>query len=70
MSSDRIKVAIITVSDRCSKEPAMDLSGSYLESAFNQQNDNYEVVAKAIVPDECEAIQVGPWQVWITRVFY
>lgn len=58
MSSDRIKVAIITVSDRCSAEPALDLSGAYLESAFNQQSDKYEVVAKAIVPDEFEAIQV------------
>lgn len=59
MSNDRIKVAIITVSDRCSKEPALDLSGAYLESAFNQQNGKYEVVAKAIVPDEREAIEVN-----------
>ena len=53
-----IKVAIITVSDRCSKDALLDLSGAYLVSAFNQINNKYTVTGKSIVPDEIDEIKV------------
>lgn len=53
-----IRVAIITVSDRCSKDETLDLSGKYLESEFNRYKDKYTVINKTIVPDEVFEIKV------------
>lgn len=60
MSSDQlIQVAIVTVSDRCSNDEKLDLSGHYLETAFKSLKDKYVVAAKSIVPDEIDAIKVS-----------
>lgn len=60
MSLDQlIQVAIVTVSDRCSNDEKLDLSGHYLETAFKSFKDKYVVAAKSIVPDEIDAIQVS-----------
>lgn len=51
-----IKVAIITVSDTCSSNEKQDLSGEYLQLAF--QSPKYTVLDKVIVPDFKDSIQV------------
>ena len=52
---DPITAAVLTVSDSCSRGEKSDLSGPAVKQ-FLQQN-GFEVVEHAIVPDEVEAIQ-------------
>ena len=56
--SNPIKVAIITVSDTCSKNENKDLSGQYLVTAFNNLS-NYTVIEKVITSDDSIKIQVN-----------
>lgn len=49
-----IKAAILTVSDTCAKEPEQDVSGATIEKMLNE--NDFQVCAKEIVPDEIEDI--------------
>jgi molybdenum cofactor synthesis domain-containing protein len=52
---DRIRAAVLTVSDSCSRGEKSDLSGPAVAEALQQRN--FQVVVRSIVPDEEAAIQ-------------
>ena len=52
-----IKTAILTISDRCSEGKQEDLSGPAIEEILKE--NNFEVCAKRIIPDEADRIRAG-----------
>ncbi len=59
-----LRVAILTVSDRCSRGEAEDLSGPALAAAAEARG--WQVEAKAIVPDDLRRIK-GVIEDWCTE---
>ena len=52
---ERITAAVLTVSDSCSRGEKSDLSGPAVAELLEQ--NRFQVVARAVIPDEIEAIQ-------------
>ena len=54
----KVRVSILTVSDRCSQALALDLSGRSLKDLINATD--FAIVSRyAIVPDDAEKIKVS-----------
>jgi len=52
---DRMRAAVLTVSDSCSRGEKVDLSGPAVAEALGRRN--FQVVARSVVADERAAIQ-------------
>lgn len=62
--ANRIRIAVLTVSDRCSRGEVEDRTGPALVEMATHELDS-EVIATACVPDEVEAI-VGALRAWVS----
>lgn len=62
MSRRRVRLSILTISDRCSQGLALDSSGRALKDLAT--SSNFATVSRyAIVPDDEDKIKVSQWQV-------
>jgi molybdopterin adenylyltransferase len=50
-----IRAAVLTVSDSCARGEKVDLSGPAVDAALEKRS--FQVVCRAVVPDESQAIQ-------------
>ena len=52
-----MRAAVLTCSDRCSRDEAADTSGPYIADRLREAG--WEVVETRVVPDDVEAIQAA-----------